>query len=191
MLAHPVRDVRFLWAKPFREPTMRLPPPYDTRGPQPRARSHSVPMDLFSNPVSSQRVYWKNDESSSIEPLFTPLCSLPAAAVRYDQLLASPPFRNFPPTWREVDLCPSDNSGQIVRNFCCRCPLGNVGQVVPYFQQRAFIKKSANLAHLFCDRFSYNVSQLGSHFCFRLRPADPCHHGANIQLRIKLIRSSM
>ena len=47
MLAHPVRDVRFLRAKLFRETY---------------TRPRSVPTDLFSTFVSSQRVYWKNDE---------------------------------------------------------------------------------------------------------------------------------
>ena len=95
-------DVRFLWAKPFREPTLRLPPLYDARGPQPGARPHSVPTDLLSTFVSSQRVYWKNDESSSSEPPFLPFCPFPAVAVRYDQPLASPPFNNFAPNWHEV-----------------------------------------------------------------------------------------
>ena len=47
MLAHPVRDVRFLWAKPFREPTLRPLPLYDTRGLQPGSRPRSVPKDLL------------------------------------------------------------------------------------------------------------------------------------------------
>ena len=97
-----LRDVRFLWAKPFREPTLRPLPLYDTRGLQPGSRPRSVLKDQFLLPVSSQRFYWKNDESSSSEPPFLPFCPFPAAAVRYDQPLASPPFRNFAPSWHEV-----------------------------------------------------------------------------------------
>ena len=98
-----LRDVRFLWAKPFREPTLRPTPLYDTRGPQPFTRPRAILTDLLLLPVSSQQVYWKNDESSSDKPPFLSLCPLPAAAVRYDHPLASPPFNNFAPNWHEVN----------------------------------------------------------------------------------------
>ena len=103
MLAHPVRDVRFLWAKPFREPTLRPTPLYDTRGPQPFTRPRAILTDLLLLPVSSQQVYWKNDESSSDKPPFLSLCPLPTGAVRYDQPLASPPFNHFALNWHEVN----------------------------------------------------------------------------------------
>ena len=144
------------WAQPLREPTLRPPPLYDTRGPQPGARPRSVPTDLFLLPASSQRFCWKNDESSSDVPPFLLLCPFPAEAVRYDHPLASPLFRNFAPSWREVTCFRLPlTSRQVGRKLICirriikdnlslfsvvSLRLRNVGQLVPHFQQRASIK---------------------------------------------------
>ena len=57
----------------------------------------------YANPVFFQRVYWKNSSSIMGHYLLSFVHGpLPAAAVRYDQPLASPPFRNFAPSWHEV-----------------------------------------------------------------------------------------
>ena len=144
------------WAQPLREPTLRPPPLYDTRGPQPGTRPRSVPTDLFLFPVSSERFYWKNDESSSSEPPFLSFCSLPAEAVRYDQPLASLPFCNFAPSWHEVTCFRLPlTSCQVGRKWICirqiikdnlslfsvvSLLLRNVGQLVPHFQRWASLK---------------------------------------------------
>ncbi len=70
----------------------------------------------YSNPVFFQQVYWKNSSSIMGHYLLSFVHgSLPAAAVRNEQPSASPPFqnkkpalrsafRNFVPSWDEVDL---------------------------------------------------------------------------------------
>ena len=70
----------------------------------------------------------------------------------------------FPPIWREVELCSPDNSGQLVRNFCCWPPPQKCGTSCPIFSAAFFYKNSANLAHIFSNGPRLNVSQLGSRF---------------------------
>ena len=73
---------------------------------------------------------------------------------------------NFPPTWREVDLCSPDNSGQLVRNFCCRSLLGNVRQLVPHFQRRASIKRAPTWRNFITMGFSKMCANLAHIFAF-------------------------
>ena len=73
---------------------------------------------------------------------------------------------NFPPTWREVDLCSPDNSGQLVRNFCCRSLLGNVRQLVPHFQRRASIKRAPTWRYFITMGFSKMCANLAHIFAF-------------------------
>ena len=50
---------------------------------------------------------------------------------------------NFLPTGQEVDLCSPDNSGQLVRNFCCWSPPQKCGTSCPTFPVTCFHKKVA------------------------------------------------
>ena len=64
----------------------------------------------------------------------------------------------------QVDLCSPDNSGQLVRNFCCRSLLGNVRQLVPHFQRRASIKRAPTWRTFLPSTRPDNSCQLGTNF---------------------------
>ena len=127
--------------------------------------------NCYSNPVLFQRVHWKNSSSIMGHYLLSFVHSpLPVAAVRNIQPPASPPFqnkkptlrsafRNFVPSWDEVDLWLHLTSCQLGRKLLGISDVGHPSEMWD------------KLSHIFtCGNNTYQL-------------------GKNYQLRINLIRS--
>ena len=155
------RDVRFLWAKPFRKPT-----PVPVRSLRTCSRfvypvngcTGRMTNNHLLNLLSCLFVPFPPKRCDTIS-LWPHLLSVTSRQVGAKSTISNfvPSWHevtapNFLPTWQEVNLCSPENSGQLVRNFCCWSPPQKCGTSCPTFPA-AFFKNSANLAQLFYDRF--------------------------------------